>query len=75
MTKDRSTLVTPTLLDPGETPGSLGETWPKQRRHNLNKSQVYPLLDNSDMTKEKKPYPQHLVQHPIRPDKHVSHRP
>ena len=46
-TDDRSTLVTPTLLNPSETSGNLGETWPKQRQQNFNKSQVYSLRDNS----------------------------
>ena len=27
------------------------------------------------MMTEKKPCPQHLAQHPTRPDKHASHRP
>ena len=47
ITDDKSTLVTPTLLDPSETSGSLGETSPKQRQHNLNKFQVYSVRDNS----------------------------
>ena len=46
-TDDRSTLVTPSLLNPSKTSGNLGATCPKQRQHNLNKSQVYSLRDNS----------------------------
>ena len=47
MTDDRSTLVNPTLLDASETSGKLGETWPKQRQHNLKYFQVYSLRDSS----------------------------
>ena len=47
LTDDKSTLVTPTLLDPSETSSNVGETWPKQRQHNLNKFQVYSIRDNS----------------------------
>ena len=76
MTDDSLTLVTPTLLYPSETSGNLGETWPKQRQHNLNNSQVYSLRNSSGHEERKEtmsstagPTPNSSI------DKHASRRP
>ena len=73
-TDDRSTLVTPTLLDPSETSGNLGATCLKQRQHNLKNPKYTLYARIRGMMTEKKPCPQHLAEHPLHLDTHVAHR-